>query len=212
MSVPQSAPTPGLLGPDDLVERVPVDRWYERAAELKAAGMGHFDSLHGVDEILRPDPDAPGEEQIRVVLRLVDHRAGRAVQVHTRVERPLGDRRPEPRLPSLAALFAGARWHERELFDFFGVAVTGHAPEPLLWHPGPEDPAHPLLKDEVLVARATLPWPGEKDPDADTRTQASRRRTRPAGVPEAEVWQAEGPNDPVEVARSISETRSRRRR
>jgi NADH-quinone oxidoreductase subunit C len=50
-----------------------------------------------------------------------------------------------PQAPSVAAVFPGADWHERECFDFFGVRFTGHPDlKPLLL---PEDlGSHPLLK------------------------------------------------------------------
>lgn len=47
--------------------------------------------------------------------------------------------------PSIASVYPGADWHERECFDFFGVRFTGHPDlKPLLL---PEDlGSHPLLK------------------------------------------------------------------
>lgn len=48
--------------------------------------------------------------------------------------------------PSIAAIFSGADWHERECFDFFGVQFEGHPGlKPLLL---PDDLGiHPLLKE-----------------------------------------------------------------
>lgn len=50
-----------------------------------------------------------------------------------------------PEAPSIAAVYPGADWHERECFDFFGVRFTGHPDlKPLLL---PADlGSHPLLK------------------------------------------------------------------
>ncbi len=52
-----------------------------------------------------------------------------------------------PRAPSIAAVFSGADWHERECFDFFGVQFENHPGlKPLLL---PEDLAqHPLVKEK----------------------------------------------------------------
>jgi NADH-quinone oxidoreductase subunit C len=49
--------------------------------------------------------------------------------------------------PSIAAIFSGADWHERECFDFFGVAFENHPGlKPLLL---PDDLGqHPLIKDK----------------------------------------------------------------
>jgi NADH-quinone oxidoreductase subunit C len=43
----------------------------------------------------------------------------------------------------------------------------------------------------VLAARVAKAWPGAKEPgesDADTRGSPARRKTRPPGVPDPEVW------------------------
>jgi len=49
--------------------------------------------------------------------------------------------------PSIAAIFSGADWHERECYDFFGVEFENHPDlKPLLL---PDDLGiHPLLKDK----------------------------------------------------------------
>jgi NADH-quinone oxidoreductase subunit C len=53
----------------------------------------------------------------------------------------------DKRAPSIAAIFSGAVWHERECFDFFGVTFDDHPGlKPLLL---PEDLGqHPLLKEK----------------------------------------------------------------
>jgi len=54
--------------------------------------------------------------------------------------------RTSPEIPSIAAIYPGANWHERETHDFFGISFSGHPYlVPLLL---PEDADfHPLLKD-----------------------------------------------------------------
>jgi NADH-quinone oxidoreductase subunit C len=49
-------------------------------------------------------------------------------------------------LPTLADLYPAANWHERETYDFFGIAFTGH---PDLRRLFLEDdfPGHPFRKD-----------------------------------------------------------------
>lgn len=204
----------GRLGPDDEQLTVMPDRWHAEVAQLIAQGLTGFDSLHAIDEILRPDPAFGQGEQVRVVLRLIDHEAGRAVQLQTRVVRPsgVGGEQPGGELDSIADLFAGASWHEREAHDLFGVRFAGNELAPLLWHRGPGAPAHPMLKDAVLPARVNTPWPGVKDPEADGWGQASRRRTLPVGVPDPDAAPPEGDYDPAEIAAAVSGARVRRRR
>lgn len=60
----------------------------------------------------------------------------------------------DPTFPSIALVFHGAEWHERETSDFYGFTFSGHPNHvPLLL---PDDMAHvnPLCKDEA--ARAPL--------------------------------------------------------
>lgn len=66
-----------------------------------------------------------------------------------------------PQIPSIGRIFTGARWHERECHDFFGIPFTDHPNlTPLLL---PEDmDQHPLIKDETArVPLKTLIDPGE---------------------------------------------------
>jgi NADH-quinone oxidoreductase subunit C len=63
---------------------------------------------------------------------------------------------PDPRVPSVTAIWKGADWLEREVFDLFGVRFDGHPDlrRIMTWE-GFE--AHPLRKDYPLRGR------GERD-------------------------------------------------
>ena len=56
-------------------------------------------------------------------------------------------------LDSLAFVYAGAEWHEREIFDLFGVAFRGH-PDPRRILLPDEYTGHPLRKDFAM----DTPW------------------------------------------------------
>ena len=191
----------GLLGAaatfDDgygpLTVDVPADCWVE-AVSLARDGLGctFFDWLSAVDELedgfrivchvaARPEPgrgDRPGGVEHLVVRTLVP--------------------RDEPVIESLAGVFAGARWHERETHEMFGVAFTTEGAvlelDKLLL---PEEfEGHPLRKEFVLASRVAKPWPGAKEPGESDHAPAgttSRRRARPPGVPTPEEW---GPRAP----------------
>ena len=97
--------------------------------------------------------------------------------------------REEPAVASIADVFAGAAWHERETHEMFGIAFGVLELEPLLLPDGFE--GHPLRKEFVLASRVAKAWPGAKEPgesDADSTHSPGRRRIKPPGVPEPSEW------------------------
>jgi NADH-quinone oxidoreductase subunit C len=166
-------PEPGF-GPPTV--DVPVERWVEAATIARdELDCRFFDFLTAVDEL---------EDGFHVVLHVAAPGVGHvdSVLIRTRVPREAAA------VPCLCAVYAGAGWHERETHEMFGIAVTGHEPlDPLLLPDG--FAGHPLRKDFVLASRVAKPWPGAKEPgESDHDTAPSRRRTRPPGVPDPDVW------------------------
>ncbi|HLP42265.1 MAG TPA: NADH-quinone oxidoreductase subunit C, partial [Fibrobacteria bacterium] len=68
---------------------------------------------------------------------------GKGHKVFVRCSLP---REEHPEIDSLTGLFAGADWHEREVFDFFGIRFAGH-PDPRRIFLEDDFPGHPLRKD-----------------------------------------------------------------
>jgi NADH-quinone oxidoreductase subunit C len=54
-----------------------------------------------------------------------------------------------PVVDSIAFLYAGAEWQEREIFDLFGIAFSGHPDLRRILMPD-EYPGHPLRKDFAM--------------------------------------------------------------
>ena len=162
---------------------MPGDAWHDAAALARdELGCTFFDWLSAVDE---------ADEGFRLVCHLARHRPGRVEHLLVRTLLP----RESPTATSIADVYPGARWHERETHEMFGVDFTqdGHVLElaPLLL---PEEfEGHPLRKEFVLASRVVKPWPGAKEPGESGEAAPSRRRTRPPGVPEPEEW---GPHPP----------------
>ena len=145
-------------------------------------GCRFFDWLSAVDE---------ADDGFRVVCHLAAHRVG-AVD-HLVVRTLLS--RTDPGLESVAGVFAGAAWHERETHEMFGIDFTADG-EPLAMDPlllPQEFEGHPLRKDFVLASRVAKPWPGAKEPGESEATPVrTRRRSSPLGVPSPDEW---GPRD-----------------
>jgi NADH-quinone oxidoreductase subunit C len=76
---------------------------------------------------------------------------------NVRVKVSLG--KDDPVCPSIADIYAGANWHERETMEMFGIDFEGHPLPVKLLLSEPFD-AHPLRKDFVLMSREAKPWPG----------------------------------------------------
>ncbi len=58
--------------------------------------------------------------------------------------------------------FPGADWHEREVWEMFGITFHGHPGLRNLYLPTDFE-GHPLRKDFPLLARMVKPWPGIVD-------------------------------------------------
>ena len=180
-----------LLGPDvvvadaygEAVVDLPRTRWVEAVTAVRDdpdLALTMFDLLTAVDE---------QEAGLDVVLRLWSPVARVGLQLRTRCPRS------DPRLPTLTGVFGGAAWHERSVWEMFGVIFDGHPALVPLLLPAGFDGA-PLRKDFVLASRAGVPWPGAPEPGqsaGDVAEQPAGRRRQPLGVPRPGTWPQEQP-------------------
>ena len=142
-------------------------------------GYGYFDFLTAVDQL---DADPTGFDVVVHLWSLTDH--AHLLHPHPRAGGRAGPGDAPPRV------FSGAPGTSARRSRCSGWSSTGHPHlVPLLLPDGFE--GHPLRKDFVLAARAAKAWPGAKEPgesDGDAHSSPSRRKTRPPGVPDPEVW------------------------
>ena len=137
---------------------VPPEAWVGAATALRDAGWSFFDLLTVVDE-----QDA-GLDVVLHLWSVARPRVGPAAH-------PAAGR--EPRVASLAEVFGGAAWHERQAAEMFGVGFDGH--------PG----LTPLLLPDGFAGRAAAqglragrrvarPWPGRARAGAEQRRGRDR--------------------------------------
>jgi NADH-quinone oxidoreductase subunit C len=107
----------------------------------------------------------------------------------------------DPQIASIADLYRGADWHEREAWEFYGFTFDGHPGLRHLYLPG-EFEGNPGRKDFPLLARELKPWPGlvnvEQIPDHldPKKVEAARVELEAA----AAAAGGGGATDPTEVA------------
>jgi len=151
---------------------VDLARWEETARTARdELGCVAFDWL-GAEDAGRPG--AVGERHT-VTAHVVHPEGWRGLLLRTQVAAGQA-------LPSLASVWAGAAWHERETAEMFGIELTGH-PDPRRLLLSESFLGHPLRKDFVLASRVVRPWPGRLEPGEDRSAAPSRRRLAPPGVP-----------------------------
>jgi NADH-quinone oxidoreductase subunit C len=106
--------------------------------------------------------DWPGREPrfwLAYQLRSLEHRHWVRVKVGLPGE--------DPSVPSVTGVFRTADWHEREVFDFFGVIFRGHPDLRRIEMPEGWE-GHPLRKDEPLAGVPTQ-YKGAFIPPPDQR-------------------------------------------
>jgi len=130
-----------------------------------------FDCLLGVDA---------RDDGFDVVAVLYSTSTGNRICLRTRCD----GGRDAPVCPSIADIYRGADWMERETYDMFGIDFEGH--------PGLEPriltvenfEGWPLRKDFHLASRVAKPWPGVKEPaELDDEGNVIERAPELGGAP-----------------------------
>ena len=176
MTLEPQASELGEFGPPHRV--VPAEAWHDTLVGLRSEGYTYFDWLSAVDE---------HPEGFRLVVHLLRLDPWDHLLVATHLDRGA------PVVQSVADVYAGAGWHERETHEMFGIDFErpdGEPLEPLLLPDGFE--GHPLRKEFVLASRVVKPWPGAKEPGesdsdikrGDVESRTGGRRMKPPGVPD----------------------------
>jgi NADH-quinone oxidoreductase subunit C len=140
-----------VVRPDELVDAL------VRLRDQPDLSFGFLSSLTATDH--------PGRQPrfwVVYELRSVEH----AHRLRVKVGLPSED----PHVPSVTPLFATADWHEREVWDLFGIVFDGHPDLDRILLPDDWE-GHPLRKDEELGGVGTQ-YHGAFIPPVDERTMS----------------------------------------
>jgi len=129
--------TIGGIGPRRIIARVDRAALYKLCEFLKSGlGFEHVSSVSGVDRV----------DRFQVVYHISSY-ANRCLLEIT-VDLPTDD----PEIDSIAPLWGGADWHERETYDMFGIRFRNHPKMERIFLP--EDTQYfPFRKDFKLGRR-----------------------------------------------------------
>lgn len=130
---------PGQLDPmaSPATKRVNASQWHEVAQTLKENGATIFEWLSAADFGAHLD----------VALHVRDGGEGVIIVAAITSE-----------IQTVTDLWAGARWHERETAELFGITFIGHDTERLLLEDIPDVHA-PLRRSFALQPRIEKKWP-----------------------------------------------------
>jgi NADH-quinone oxidoreductase subunit C len=162
---------------DDLWVRVRTADWKLACTLVRdELGMDAFTFVSAIDWMPSPfgkgeeNPDdepverdlsirqgyAGGETRFQLLGRFSSTRSHLGITLKADV--PDGDLR----IDSIATVYPGANWHEREIHEMFGITFNGHPNLKKLYLPGDFE-GFPMRKDFPLLARIVKPWPGIVD-------------------------------------------------
>ena len=149
-----------LVARDEVSIIIDRDELLETLVTLRDDPDLSFDFLSSVTATDWPDKDP----RFWVAYEL------RSMAANHRVRLKVGVLEPDPHLPSVTALFPTANWHEREVFDFYGIVFDGHPDLTRILLPDDWE-GFPLRKDEELGGVNTR-YRGAFIPPVDQRTSS----------------------------------------
>lgn len=127
---------------DQIWVRLPAERLVDVMTFLRDDPRARFEQLidlAGVDYLEYPG----ATDRFAVIYALLSHTHNHRLWVKVFVNDP------DPAVPSMTSLWAGANWPEREVFDLLGITFIGHPDLRRIFTPeGFRD--HPLRKDYPL--------------------------------------------------------------
>jgi NADH-quinone oxidoreductase subunit C len=167
---------------DDLWVRVTREAWVTTGQVVRdKLGCTFFDFLSAIDWLPSPygrdmdsqeditvhgqDPKDPGpmvtgyaggDTRLQVFARVT------SLERHHGLTRKVDLPDDDPTIATWTSIYRGADWHEREIWEMFGITFVGHPHLVHMYLPGDFE-GNPMRKDFPLLARRVKPWPGIVD-------------------------------------------------
>jgi len=142
------------------VVHVPREQWHDVATFLRDdQQFTQCVDICAVDQLVAPERAVPAgvvAERFEVVANFLSHARNRRIRVITQL--PADD----PTIASIADLYPGVNFAERETYDLFGVEFTGHPDLTRILMPD-DWVGHPLRKDDA-PARVPVTFKGDPSP------------------------------------------------
>lgn len=122
------------LGPDYILDfEVAREQYLELVRFLKE------DKELGMDLLLQVTA-VDWQDHFDVLVHLLSTSSGQKIFLRCSIEEK------QPAIETISSIFPGAEWHEREVYDLFGITFTGH-PDLRRIFLNNDFPGHPLRKD-----------------------------------------------------------------
>jgi NADH:ubiquinone oxidoreductase subunit C len=142
------------------VVHVAPDEWHDLAAFLRdEQQFTQCVDVTGVDQLVaeaRAVPDGITAERFEVVANFLSHARNRRIRAIAQVPAEA------PSIASLADLYPGVNFAEREVYDLFGIEFTGHPDLTRILMPD-DWVGYPLRKDDA-PARVPVTFKGDPSP------------------------------------------------
>jgi NADH-quinone oxidoreductase subunit C len=139
---------------------VPREQWHDVAAFLRdEQQFTQCVDIAGVDQLVAPERAIPAgvtAERFEVVANFLSHARNRRIRVIAQL--PVDD----PTIASIADLYPGVNFAERETYDLFGVEFAGHPDLTRILMPD-DWVGYPLRKDDA-PARVPVTFKGDPSP------------------------------------------------
>ncbi len=182
----------------DLTVRVAPDSWTETAEYLREGQrFRFFDFLSAIDWMPSPfgrsmdaavdiDPAALTGEAEEIVtgvaggdtrFQMLARVFSLTTNIGVTLKADVGD---DLTIGTWTDTYPGAEWHEREVWEMFGISFTGHPGLRPLYLPTDFE-GHPMRKDFPLLARLIKPWPGIVDVEPMPEPEEPAEAGEPSG-------------------------------